>query len=73
MKSAQLAPNAILLPANFDAYRDYSRRFKAAVATIAPQIEDRASMKSTSISATFRKKPKRWPAASSRPSSMPPA
>ena len=41
MKSAQLAPEAILLPANFDAYRDYSRRFKAAVASIAPQIEDR--------------------------------
>lgn len=41
MKSAQLAPEAILLPANFDAYRDYSRRFKAAVADIAPLIEDR--------------------------------
>ncbi len=41
MKSAQLAPNAILLPANFDAYRHYSRLFKAAVATIAPRIEDR--------------------------------
>lgn len=41
MKSAQLAPDAILLPANFDAYRDYSRRFKAAVASIAPIIEDR--------------------------------
>ena len=41
MKSAQLAPEAILLPANFDAYREYSRRFKAAVATIAPQVEDR--------------------------------
>jgi DNA polymerase IV len=41
MKSAQLAPDAILLPANFDAYREYSRRFKAAVAGIAPQIEDR--------------------------------
>lgn len=41
MKSAQLAPDAILLPANFDAYRDYSRRFKAAVASIAPRIEDR--------------------------------
>ena len=40
-KSAQLAPDAILLPANFDAYRDYSRRFKAAVARIAPMIEDR--------------------------------
>jgi DNA polymerase-4 len=41
MKSAQLAPDAILLPANFDAYRDCSRRFKAAVASIAPQVEDR--------------------------------
>lgn len=41
MKSAQLAPDAILLPANFDAYRDCSQRFKAAVATIAPMIEDR--------------------------------
>lgn len=41
MKSARLAPDAILLPANFDAYRDYSRRFKAAVASIAPLIEDR--------------------------------
>jgi len=41
MKAAQLAPDAILLPANFDAYRDYSRRFKAAVAAIAPCIEDR--------------------------------
>ena len=41
MKSAQLAPDAILLPANFDAYREYSRRFKAAVARIAPHIEDR--------------------------------
>lgn len=41
MKSAQLAPDAILLPANFDAYRDYSRRFKAAVRSICPRIEDR--------------------------------
>ena len=41
MKSARLAPDAILLPANFDAYRHYSRLFKAAVATIAPKIEDR--------------------------------
>ena len=36
MKSAQLAPDALLLPANFDAYRHYSQLFKAAVATIAP-------------------------------------
>lgn len=41
MKSAQLAPNAILLPANFESYHHYSRLFKAAVAGIAPQIEDR--------------------------------
>ncbi len=41
MKAAQKAPDALLLPANFEAYRDYSRRFKAAVARIAPAIEDR--------------------------------
>ena len=41
MQSARLAPDAILLPADFDSYRHYSRRFKAAVAAIAPCIEDR--------------------------------
>jgi DNA polymerase-4 len=41
MQAARLAPNAILLPANFDAYRAASQRFKAAVAAIAPAIEDR--------------------------------
>lgn len=41
MKAARLAPDAILLPADFDAYRHYSRRFKAAVAAIAPRIENR--------------------------------
>lgn len=41
MKAAALAPEAILLPANFEAYRHYSRAFKAAVGEIAPQIEDR--------------------------------
>ncbi len=41
MKSARLAPDAILLPANFEAYRNCSRKFKAAVASIAPIIEDR--------------------------------
>ncbi|MCF8149595.1 MAG: DNA polymerase IV [Burkholderiaceae bacterium] len=41
MKAAQLAPDAILLPVDFDAYRHYSRLFKAAVAAIAPDIEDR--------------------------------
>ncbi|MRW90389.1 DNA polymerase IV [Duganella sp. FT80W] len=41
MKAAKLAPDAILLPATFDAYRHYSRLFKEAVAAIAPDIEDR--------------------------------
>lgn len=41
MKAAALAPDAILLPADFEQYNAYSRRFKAAVAAIAPQIEDR--------------------------------
>ena len=41
MKAAKLAPEAFLLPADFDAYRHYSRLFKQAVASIAPLIEDR--------------------------------
>ncbi len=41
MKAAALAPEAILLPADFEEYRRYSRLFKAAVAEIAPRIEDR--------------------------------
>ena len=41
MKAAALAPYAILLPADFEAYRHYSRLFKAAVAEIAPCIENR--------------------------------
>ncbi|MEP6655604.1 MAG: DNA polymerase IV [Betaproteobacteria bacterium] len=41
MKAALLAPDAILLPVDFDAYRQYSHRFKAAVREIAPTIEDR--------------------------------
>ena len=41
MKAAALAPDAILLPADFEAYRHYSRLFKAAVAEIAPCIENR--------------------------------
>jgi DNA polymerase-4 len=41
MKAAQLAPDAILLPADFDEYRRYSRMFKDAVRAIAPKIEDR--------------------------------
>ncbi len=41
MKAAQRAPEAILLPMDFDAYRRYSRLFKAAVAEVAPVIVDR--------------------------------
>ncbi len=41
MKAAALAPDAVLLPVDFDEYRKYSRLFKAAVARIAPVIEDR--------------------------------
>ena len=41
MKAARLAPQAVLLPSDFDAYREQSQRFKAAVRTIAPEIEDR--------------------------------
>ena len=41
MKAAQLAPDAILLPTDFDSYGHYSRLFKAAVATFTTQIEDR--------------------------------
>ena len=40
MKAARLAPDAVLLPTDFDAYRRYSRRFKAAVRAIAPEVED---------------------------------
>ncbi len=41
MKAAVLAPQAVLLPVDFEQYRLYSRRFKAAVAEVAPLIEDR--------------------------------
>lgn len=41
MKAAQLAPDAVLLPTDFEAYRRYSRLFKAAVTEIAPVMEDR--------------------------------
>ena len=40
MKAAAIAPDVVLLPTDFDAYRKYSRLFKAAVRTLAPQIED---------------------------------
>ena len=41
MKAAALAPNAVLLPIDFDAYRKYSKLFKAAVRALAPLVEDR--------------------------------
>ena len=41
MKAARLAPDAIRLPADFDAYQRYSKLFKAAVRAIAPEIENR--------------------------------
>jgi len=41
MKAAVLAPDAVLLPVDFDEYRKYSRLFKAAVRQIAPLVEDR--------------------------------
>ena len=41
MKAAQLAPDAVLLPVDFELYRRLSRQFKAAVAELAPVIEDR--------------------------------
>ena len=40
-RAARLCPQAVLLPADFDEYRKYSRLFKAAVREIAPTIEDR--------------------------------
>jgi DNA polymerase IV len=41
MKAAALAPHAVLLPTDFERYRQLSRAFKAAVAEVAPVIEDR--------------------------------
>ena len=40
MKAAKLAPDSILLPADFEAYREYSARFKQAVANLAPIIQN---------------------------------
>ncbi len=41
MKAAQLCPQAILLPVDFEQYRHYSRSFKNIVREIAPLVEDR--------------------------------
>ncbi len=41
MKSAVLAPDAVLLPVDFDEFRKYSRLFKAAVRETCAHVEDR--------------------------------
>ena len=41
MKAAQLCPQAVLLPADFEEYRKYSGLFKEVIAQFAPSIEDR--------------------------------
>lgn len=40
MKCTKLAPQSILLPSHFEAYRHYSRCFKEAVRAIVPTIEE---------------------------------
>jgi len=41
MKAARLAPQALVLPVDFDEVRKYSRQFKDTVREIAPVVEDR--------------------------------
>jgi len=41
MRAAKKARDALLLPADFDEYRKYSRMFKETVRGLAPEIEDR--------------------------------
>src|SRR6185436_13100021 len=41
MKAAKLCPQALILPVDFDEYRNYSRRFKQVITEIAPLMEDR--------------------------------
>ena len=40
MKAARLAPDAVLLPVDFDLYRRFSRLFKDAVRSVAPEMQD---------------------------------
>jgi DNA polymerase IV len=40
MKAAKLAPDAILLPVNFELYRRYSRLFKDAIRSVSQVIQD---------------------------------
>lgn len=39
--AVELCPHCVFLPVDFDEYRKYSRLFKAAIAKVAPVIEDR--------------------------------
>lgn len=39
--AARLCPDCVFLPTDFERYRDYSRRFKHAIAAVTPTIEDR--------------------------------
>ena len=41
MKAARLCPDALLLPVDFERYRQFSRAFKAVITDIAPVMEDR--------------------------------
>jgi DNA polymerase-4 len=41
MKAAKLAPNALVLPVDFEEVRKYSRQFKSIIREIAPVVEDR--------------------------------
>lgn len=40
MRAAKLAPDAIILPVNFNLYRSYSRLFKEAIRSVSPVIQD---------------------------------
>ncbi|MEP6792281.1 MAG: DNA polymerase IV, partial [Ramlibacter sp.] len=40
MKAARLAPDALVLPVDFDEVRKYSRLFKSTIREIAPLVED---------------------------------
>lgn len=40
MKAARLAPDAVLLPVDFELYRRFSRLFKEAVRSVSPVIQD---------------------------------
>lgn len=40
MHAAKLAPDAILLPVNFERYRHFSRLFKAAIRSVSPLVEN---------------------------------